>query len=73
MWDICWLIDCLRTSLRIEARAHGRCIDEIQDNMFIESTGNDLQFALECNISLRLDRSQHRRRDYIVGSENSTS
>ena len=31
MWDICWFIDCLWTSLRIEARAHGRRIDEIQD------------------------------------------
>ena len=50
MWDICWLIDCFWTSLRIEARAHGRSIDEIQENMLIESTVNDLEDALEHNI-----------------------
>ena len=43
MWDICWRIDCLWAGLRIEARAHGRSIDEIRYNMLTESTGNDLE------------------------------
>ena len=46
MWGICWLIDCLWAGLRIETRAHGRSIDEIQENMLIESTVNDLEAAL---------------------------
>ena len=50
LWDMCWLIDCPWTSLSIEVRAPGRSIDEIQDNMLLESTVNDLEDALEHNI-----------------------
>ena len=39
MLDICWLIDCLWTSPRVETRAYARSTDEIQDSRLVESTG----------------------------------